>query len=101
MSSMGAMPGTTQPAAPYSARCRGPYAERDGVDTIEANGRRYLRPTAPTAVVCLDGVDPAYLDDAFARRLLPRLAELVEQGVLATGRSQLPSFTNPNNLSIV
>jgi phosphonoacetate hydrolase len=68
---------------------------------IEANGRRYHRPTAPTAVVCLDGVDPAYLDDAFSRRLVPRLAELTQQGVLATGRSQLPSFTNPNNLSIV
>jgi phosphonoacetate hydrolase len=68
---------------------------------IEVNGREYARPAQPTAVVCLDGVDPAYVDDAFARRLTPRLAELVESGAWLPGRSQLPSFTNPNNLSIV
>ncbi len=69
--------------------------------SVEVNGRRYGAPRAPTAVVCLDGVDPRYLDDAFERNLVPRLRELVEQGVYARGRSQLPSFTNPNNLSIV
>ena len=68
---------------------------------IEVNGRSYERPAVKTAVVCLDGVDPRYLDDAFERNLLPRLRELAEQGVHTTGRSQLPSFTNPNNLSIV
>jgi phosphonoacetate hydrolase len=65
--------------------------------TIEVNGRSYRAPDAPTAVICLDGVDPDYLDDAFARGLTPRLAELV----YVEARSQLPSFTNPNNLSIV
>jgi len=52
-------------------------------------------------VICLDGCDPAYLDDAFDRKLVPRLAELVESGTYARAASQLPSFTNPNNLSIV
>jgi phosphonoacetate hydrolase len=64
---------------------------------VEANGRRYLAPARPTAVVCLDGVDPDYLDDGQRRGLLPRLGELS----LDDGRSQLPSFTNPNNVSIV
>ena len=45
-------------------------------DVIEVNGRRYRRPETRTAVVCLDGVDPAYLEDAFERELTPRLAEL-------------------------
>jgi phosphonoacetate hydrolase len=67
------------------------------VSGIEVNGRRYERPSGATAVVCLDGVDPRYLDDAFGRGLTPRLSEL---GYLEA-RSQLPSFTNPNNLSIV
>jgi phosphonoacetate hydrolase len=70
-------------------------------DGVEVNGRVYLPPTRPTAVVCLDGVDPRYIDDALERHLVPRLAELVEGGVYVVGRSQLPSFTNPNNLSIV
>ena len=69
--------------------------------TIEVNGRRYRQPTKPSAAFCLDGCDPRYLDDAFERGLVPRLAELVENGTYALGRSQLPSFTNPNNLSIV
>jgi phosphonoacetate hydrolase len=64
---------------------------------VEANGRRYLAPARPTAVVCLDGVDPDYLDDGRRRGLLPRVSELS----LHDGRSQLPSFTNPNNVSIV
>jgi phosphonoacetate hydrolase len=65
--------------------------------TIEVNGRVYREPAVRTAVFCLDGCDPHYLDDAFERRLVPRLAELG----YSVGRSQLPSFTNPNNLSIV
>jgi phosphonoacetate hydrolase len=71
------------------------------VTLVEVNGHRYSRPPAKTAVICLDGVDPRYLADALERRLLPRLAELTEQGAYLEARSQLPSFTNPNNLSIV
>jgi phosphonoacetate hydrolase len=67
------------------------------VTSVKVNGRRYSRPRARTAVVCLDGVDPRYLEDAFDRKLVPRLAELT----YLEARSQLPSFTNPNNLSIV
>lgn len=67
----------------------------------DVNGRRYAAPEVPTAVVCLDGCDPRYLDDALERRIVPRIAEMADQGVYARGRSQLPSFTNPNNLSIV
>jgi len=68
---------------------------------VTVNGRRYGRPALPTAVICLDGLDPAYLDDAFARDLTPRMHELALTGAQLQGRSQLPSFTNPNNLSIV
>jgi phosphonoacetate hydrolase len=71
------------------------------VTSLEVNGRAYVVPARRSAVICLDGCDPRYLEDAFERRLIPRLAEMVESGVHATGRSQLPSFTNPNNLSIV
>src|SRR5262245_322797 len=71
------------------------------MSVVEVNGRTYRVPFERTAVVCLDGCDPAYLDDAFERRLVPRLAELVQNGGYAIGLSQLPSFTNPNNLSIV
>jgi phosphonoacetate hydrolase len=71
------------------------------VSGVEVNGRWYQRPTVATAVICLDGVDPAYLEDGFARGLLPRLTELTAGGSALAARAQLPSFTNPNNLSIV
>jgi len=71
------------------------------VTAVRANGRAYPVPNDTSTVVCVDGLDPAYLDDAFERRLVPRLAELAEGGAMALGRAQLPSFTNPNNMSIV
>lgn len=52
-------------------------------------------------VVCIDGCDPAYVWDAFDRGLAPRILEMGERGSVLVGRSQIPSFTNPNNLSIV
>ena len=33
---------------------------------IEVNGRTYWRPAKPVVIVCADGLDPAYLDAAFA-----------------------------------
>jgi phosphonoacetate hydrolase len=73
----------------------------DGDGLITVNGRTYRRPARPAVVVCIDGCDPSYLDDAFERALVPRIGELVQQGALVEARSQMPSFTNPNNVSIV
>lgn len=68
---------------------------------IEANGRRYEAPAEPTVVVCFDGCDPAYLEAAREEGVAPFLAgttgEIEDLG--ATGA--MPSFTNPNNVSIV
>ena len=68
---------------------------------IEVNNRRYDWPAAPTVVVCVDGCEPAYIDKAVAAGAMPWLANAVEQGTYRIGRSVVPSFTNPNNLSIV
>jgi phosphonoacetate hydrolase len=71
------------------------------VTAVEVNGRTYRVPPAPVLVICIDGCDPAYVWDAFDRGLAPRIREMGEGGALLTGLSQVPSFTNPNNLSIV
>ncbi|MDP9256620.1 MAG: alkaline phosphatase family protein [Actinomycetota bacterium] len=73
----------------------------NGHGHVTVNGRTYRRPHRQTVVVCIDGCDPAYLEDAFARSLIPRIAELTQQGAVVEARSQMPSFTNPNNVSIV
>ena len=69
--------------------------------TVEANGRRYDWPMAPLVVICCDGSEPDYMELAMAKGLMPNLARIVEKGENRRGLSVIPSFTNPNNLSIV
>ncbi|TDE32720.1 alkaline phosphatase family protein [Antarcticimicrobium sediminis] len=68
------------------------------MDRIEVNGRSYDRPEEPTVVVCFDGCDPRYLDAAKKDNVAPFMTEEL-LGFCAT--SAMPSFTNPNNVSIV
>lgn len=67
---------------------------------LTINGRRYDFPTRPAVVICLDGCEPAYLDAAIADGLMPALERLIAGGERTTALSAMPSFTNPNNLSI-
>ena len=68
---------------------------------VEVNGRRYRLPQRPVAVLCLDGWDPSYLDVSLAAAEIPAIAACRDQGHLGRAASAMPSFTNPNNLSIV
>ncbi len=71
-------------------------------DVITVNGRDYRLPTRPTAVITIDGCEPAYLDDAMTRGLTPCLSTMLAAGgAYRLGLGQMPSLTNPNNLSIV
>ncbi|KAJ5671594.1 hypothetical protein N7507_000721 [Penicillium longicatenatum] len=65
------------------------------------HSREYHIPTQPTIVVCIDGFDPEYLDSGFKRGLLPTFKSIVENGFHAAAKSCMPSFTNPNNVSII
>ena len=68
---------------------------------IIVNGRSYRHPEHPTVVVCVDGCEPAYFDEALAQGAAPGIARFRRDGVYRLARSVVPSFTNPNNLSIV
>jgi phosphonoacetate hydrolase len=53
-------------------------------------------------VITIDGCAPEYLLDALARGLMPRLeVSLNAGGALQRGLAQMPTLTNPNNMSIV
>jgi len=71
------------------------------VKTVSVNGRDYRWPGAPAVVICCDGSEPAYMEEAMARGLMPRLKAILARGENRRGLSVIPSFTNPNNLSIV
>jgi phosphonoacetate hydrolase len=69
--------------------------------TIETNGRRYRWMKEPLVVVCVDGCEYDYLTEAAAAGAVPFLAKLLAAGQAYKGECVVPSFTNPNNLSIV
>ncbi|MEO8305173.1 MAG: phosphonoacetate hydrolase [Betaproteobacteria bacterium] len=69
--------------------------------TVTVNRRSYRWPTWPLVVVCVDGCEPEYINQAIASGRVPFLAGLRERGTCLTADCVVPSFTNPNNLSIV
>ena len=52
---------------------------------------------SPTVIICIDGLDPEYLE-AWD---MPNLEELARKGFHKTGRCMMPSVTNVNNVSLV
>jgi len=70
-------------------------------ELINVNSRSYRLPSAPTIVVCVDGCEQEYINQAIQAGKAPFLAELPGFGSVLTGDCVVPSFTNPNNLSIV
>ena len=69
--------------------------------TVSVNGRTYNWPVAPLVVICCDGSEPGYMEVAMAEGLMPNLKRIIAKGENRRGHSVIPSFTNPNNLSIV
>ena len=67
---------------------------------IEANGRKYSPASNCAVVICLDGCEPEYLDVAISEGLMPNLKRIRSEGTDALAHSVIPSFTNPNNMSI-
>ncbi|WP_371229928.1 phosphonoacetate hydrolase [Roseovarius sp. 2305UL8-3] len=67
---------------------------------VVANGRAYAVPKVCAIAICLDGCEPEYLDKAIADGLMPTLKRMRAEGTDRLAHSVVPSFTNPNNLSI-
>ena len=68
---------------------------------LEVNNRRYSKPRQATVVVCIDGCEPDYVAQAVAAGYTPWLKATLDAGTSLVADGVVPSFTNPNNLSIV
>jgi phosphonoacetate hydrolase len=68
---------------------------------FDLNGVAYGPLRRSTVVVCVDGGDPAYIDAAIARGIVPTIARWMKVGFFAIADGVMPSFTCPNNISIV
>ena len=69
--------------------------------TLTINGRPYCFPTHPTVVICIDGSEPGYIEAAIQTGRAPTFARFMRDGANLLADSAIPSFTNPNNLSII
>jgi phosphonoacetate hydrolase len=68
---------------------------------VDVNGRRYRLPRQPTVVVCVDGSEPGYIERAVEAGRCPWFGKVLTRGTNLLADCVVPSFTNPNNLSIV
>src|SRR5262249_14409037 len=88
-----------------SSRCAGKEGlacMTKGTDgDIRVNGRNYRKPLVPTVVICFDGCDPRYIFHGAATGLIPHISRIMADGLFAIADAAMPTFTNPNNMSIV
>ena len=68
---------------------------------LKINERSYQLPQRPTVVVCVDGCEPDYIAQAVAHGQMPWMKKVLATGTALQADCVIPSFTNPNNLSIV
>jgi phosphonoacetate hydrolase len=68
---------------------------------IRLNGVRYCWPDRPVVVVCNDGGDPDYFDRALKDGIVPNVARFMQTGFSTIAQCVIPSFTCPNNVSII
>ncbi|MBC8339561.1 MAG: phosphonoacetate hydrolase [Rhodospirillales bacterium] len=73
----------------------------DHQPTLEVNGRSYRWPRQPLVVVCIDGSEPGYVEEAIAAGKAPFFERILAEGTNRLADCVVPSFTNPNNISIV
>ena len=68
---------------------------------MQVNNRAYQMPKQPVVVVCVDGCEPDYLGQAVGTGHMPWLKGALARGTGLVADCVVPTFTNPNNLSIV
>jgi phosphonoacetate hydrolase len=68
---------------------------------VSSNGRSYRWMDRPLVVVCVDGCEADYITQAVQAGVAPYLAQMCAKGTSLLGECVVPSFTNPNNISIV
>ena len=69
--------------------------------TLELNGVNYRWPNQPVVVVCIDGGDPAYIEQGIQDGIIPNIERFMREGYAGVADGTVPSFTCPNNMSLI
>ncbi|MFB3078369.1 MAG: phosphonoacetate hydrolase, partial [Lysobacterales bacterium] len=78
-----------------------PQKRSNRARSIRLNQHTYDFPQRPLVAICVDGCDPAYIKQGLSDGILPRIQRFLHSGFGAWADAAMPTFTNPNNLSIV
>ncbi|MFQ6022084.1 MAG: phosphonoacetate hydrolase [Acidiferrobacterales bacterium] len=70
-------------------------------EAVMLNGIAYQWPSRPVVVVCIDGGDPTYIEQGVREGIIPNIERFIKDGFYAIADGTVPSFTCPNNMSIV
>ena len=70
-------------------------------EKLQLNEIEYTWPKNPVVVVCIDGGDPEYFDSGIEDGIIPNIEDFMKNGFYAVSKGSMPSFTCPNNMSIV
>tara|TARA_B100001750_G_scaffold89465_1_gene70689 strand:- start:1800 stop:3056 length:1257 start_codon:yes stop_codon:yes gene_type:complete len=68
---------------------------------IKLNNIEYTWPKRPVVVVCIDGGDPEYINEGVKEGIIPNIESFMNKGFYSVSQGSMPSFTCPNNMSIV
>lgn len=68
---------------------------------LTVNGRTYRWMDRPLVAICVDGCEFDYIHQAVTAGVAPFLGRMLSSGAAFEADCVVPSFTNPNNLSIV
>jgi phosphonoacetate hydrolase len=68
---------------------------------LDVNGTSYRWPLRPVVAVCIDGGDPRYLQQFLGDGSIPNIARFISQGFAGVADGSMPSFTCPNNMSLI
>jgi phosphonoacetate hydrolase len=68
---------------------------------VSVNGKNYNWPKSPVVVILIDGGDPSYVNTGLSQGLLPNFKKLMTDGFVSVALGAMPSFTNPNNISVI
>jgi phosphonoacetate hydrolase len=69
--------------------------------SVSVNQRTYGWMERPVVVVCVDGCESEYISRAVAADAAPFFQKMMREGSALQADCVIPSFTNPNNMSIV
>jgi phosphonoacetate hydrolase len=69
--------------------------------SIVVNQRTYQLPNEPTVIVCINGCEQDYINQAVQAGIAPFFERLGTAGTVLSADCVVSSFTNPNNISIV